>query len=103
MSAKIATRWFETEAVGADITEVWEPHVEPFLRCNVWLVRGRDRHLLVDTGLGVSSLRDALADALDKPVVALATHTHYDHVGGMHEFEVRAVHPLEADLLASPP
>jgi glyoxylase-like metal-dependent hydrolase (beta-lactamase superfamily II) len=103
MSAKIAERWFETEAVGTDIAEVWEPYVEPFLRCNIWLVRGRDRHLLVDTGLGVSSLRDALADALDKTVVALATHTHYDHVGGMHEFEVRAVHPLEAELLASPP
>ena len=24
----------------------------PFFRCNMWHIRGRDRDLLVDTGLG---------------------------------------------------
>ena len=35
-----------------------------------------------------------------KRVIAVATHTHYDHVGGMHEFGERLVHPREQELLA---
>jgi glyoxylase-like metal-dependent hydrolase (beta-lactamase superfamily II) len=35
-----------------------------------------------------------------KRVVAVPTHTHYDHVGGMHEFGERLVHPSEQESLA---
>ena len=38
---------------------LWEQHVHPFARCNVWLVHGRDRSMLVDSGLGVVSLSAA--------------------------------------------
>ena len=30
------------------------------LRCNIWLVRGSERDLLVDSGLGVISLKEAV-------------------------------------------
>ena len=33
---------------------------------------------------------------LDKPLDAVATHIHYDHVGGLHEFETRLMHEAEA-------
>lgn len=36
--------------------------MHPYLRCNIWLLRGRDKYLLVDTGLGVSSLKIAIDD-----------------------------------------
>jgi glyoxylase-like metal-dependent hydrolase (beta-lactamase superfamily II) len=32
--------------------------------------------------------------------MAVATHTHYDHVGGIHEFRERLVHPREQESLA---
>jgi glyoxylase-like metal-dependent hydrolase (beta-lactamase superfamily II) len=35
-----------------------------------------------------------------KRVIAVATHAHYDHVGGMHEFADRLVHPHEEESLA---
>jgi glyoxylase-like metal-dependent hydrolase (beta-lactamase superfamily II) len=35
-----------------------------------------------------------------KRLIAVATHTHYDHVGGMHEFSERLVHPREQASLA---
>jgi glyoxylase-like metal-dependent hydrolase (beta-lactamase superfamily II) len=70
------------------------------LRCNIWHVQGRDRDLLIDTGLGVASLRDEIHDLIDKPLIALATHIHYDHVGSLHEFETRLMHRLEAPLMA---
>jgi glyoxylase-like metal-dependent hydrolase (beta-lactamase superfamily II) len=39
---------------------------------------------------------------LGKPVLAVATHTHFDHVGGHHEFSERAVHRAEAGILSRP-
>ncbi|PWC33067.1 MBL fold metallo-hydrolase [Azospirillum sp. TSO35-2] len=102
MPVQIAERWFEIRRIDDDITVLWEPHVVPLLRCNIWHVRGRDRDLLVDTGMGICSLRDAARDLFDKPVIAAATHTHTDHVGGHHEFDTCLVHRLEADRLERP-
>lgn len=100
MTLPIASKWFERRMIGDGITLLWEPHVTPLLRCNIWHVRGRDRDLLIDTGLGVASLRDAARDLFDKPLAAVATHTHMDHTGGMHEFEARYVHAAEAEAMA---
>lgn len=92
----IANHWYDTKKVSDDLTLIFEPHVHPFLRCNIWHLKGRDRDLLIDTGLGVSSLKDAIASTLDKPVIALATHIHFDHVGCLHEFDHRYMHHIEA-------
>ena len=97
---KVAQRWYQRRAISDDITLVWEPHVHPFLRCNIWHVRGRDSDLLIDTGLGVSPLRDEIADLIDKPLSAVATHIHYDHVGCLHEFDTRVMHAAEAPRMA---
>lgn len=102
MPVQIAERWFEIRRIDDDITLLWEPHVVPLLRCNIWHVRGRDRDLLVDTGMGISSLREAARHLFDRPVIAAATHTHTDHVGGHHEFDCCLVHRLEADRLRRP-
>ncbi len=99
MALKIAERWFEIRRVDADVTLLWEPYVDPLLRCNIWHVRGRDRDMIVDTGLGVASLHDATRHLIDKPVLAVATHAHADHRGGLHEFAERLAHPAEADDL----
>lgn len=93
---QVADQWYETKKLSDELTLIFEPHVHPFLRCNIWHLRGRDRDLLIDTGLGVSSLKDAIADLIDKPVLALATHIHYDHVGCLHEFDQRLMHSTEA-------
>jgi len=98
---KIASRWFERKRVGDGLTLLWEPYAHPLLRCNIWHLRGRDQDLLIDTGLGIASLRDEIADLIDKPLIALATHIHYDHVGSFHEFETRLMHELEAPLMAN--
>jgi glyoxylase-like metal-dependent hydrolase (beta-lactamase superfamily II) len=98
----IADRWFEIKRVSDDITLLWEPHVVPLMRCNIWHVRGRDRDLMIDTGMGIASLREAARHLLEKPVTAVATHTHNDHVGGHYEFEHTLVHELEVENLRNP-
>jgi glyoxylase-like metal-dependent hydrolase (beta-lactamase superfamily II) len=100
MGVRIADHWFERTRVDDDITLLFEPHVDPFLRCNIWHVKGRERDALIDTGLGICSLREAAADLLEKPVVAIATHIHYDHVGSLHEFETRVMHRIEAPAMS---
>jgi len=102
MPLRLADRWFEWKTIDDSITLFWEPHVGQFYRCNIWLVRGRDRDLLVDTGTGIRSLKQDLARFLEKPVIAVATHIHFDHIGGHYEFDERVVHKAEAHVLADP-
>lgn len=94
--------WFERREVAPGVTWILEPAVNGFLRSNIWHVRGRDRDLVVDTGMGISSLRSAFPDLFDGEVLAFFTHGHYDHTGGAHEFERRSSHVAESGLLAEP-
>src|SRR5918995_433527 len=96
----VADPWFVRERVDDAITLVTEPHVHLLLRCNVWQVRGRDRDLVVDTALGLAPLRQLVERELDGPLVAVATHSHGDHVGGLHEFDERAIHRAESEHIA---
>lgn len=96
---RIAERWWTQRRFENGITQLFEPHVHPWVRCNVWHVRGRDRDLVIDTGMGVAPLADEIRALSDRPVVALATHIHWDHVGGLHEFEERLMHAVEADRM----
>jgi len=45
------------------------------MRCNIWHVAGRDRDLLVDTGMGVASIVDAVGELFTNSVTAVATHS----------------------------
>ena len=97
MTLRVADRWFERRQIDADVTVLWEPHVVPLDRCNIWHVRGRDRDLLIDSGMGVCSLRRAAHDLFDHQTIAVATHAHYDHTGCFHEFETRIAHAAESE------
>ena len=88
--------WFETERYSGGISRIWEPHVHLFFRANLFHVVGRDVDLVIDFGMGLRSLRQFLNLADGKPVIALATHVHVDHVGSFHEFDRRLGHAAEA-------
>jgi glyoxylase-like metal-dependent hydrolase (beta-lactamase superfamily II) len=98
----VADPWFVSTRVGEGITLVSEPHVHPLLRCNVWHVEGRDLDLVVDTSLGLAPLRHLVERELAGGLLAVATHHHSDHVGGLHEFAERAVHRAEVGRLDEP-
>lgn len=88
--------WWVRTRVGDGISLVTEPHVHHFLRCNVWHVQGRDADIVIDTGMGIRPLRPFVERELDGDLIAVATHSHGDHVGGLHEFQQRAIHEAEA-------
>ena len=95
MGKPIQQPWFHTEKIRDDLYCVTEPHYTWENRANLWLIKGRDADLLIDTGLGVSSLKLYLADVLDKPLKVVASHVHFDHSGGCHEFENVFIHENE--------
>lgn len=94
--------WYETIPFADGITLIHEPWMPFFFRCNMWHIRGRDRDLLVDTGLGAFPLRRNVPILNERPILCVSSHTHFDHIGMTAEFEERLVHPLEADILADP-
>ena len=97
-----ATRWYETLRLGDGVTLIHEPWIKPFYRCNIWHVRGRDRDLLFDSGLGHFSLKRHVPLVAERKLVCVASHTHFDHIGCHHEFPERCVHRAEAAILADP-
>lgn len=98
---QVAAHWFEHKRIRDDLYLLSEPYYHRLSRANIWLIRGRDADLLVDTGLGVASLKNYLADYLDKPLWVVASHVHFDHAGGCHEFEQVYIHENELVPLRS--
>jgi glyoxylase-like metal-dependent hydrolase (beta-lactamase superfamily II) len=97
-----ASDWYQVRKVGDDVSHISEPHIREFYRCNIWHVRGRDRDLLIDSGMGVVSLRQHVPIVTEKSCTAVASHTHFDHIGCHHEFEERCVHAAESHFLMDP-
>ncbi len=104
VSLPVAQRWFEARPVGDGVSRVDEPHVDAWLRSNVWVVHGSERNAIVDTGNGIGRLRpvvEGLPGSSGKPAIAIATHAHSDHIGGLHEFDDRVCHGLEEGSIES--
>jgi glyoxylase-like metal-dependent hydrolase (beta-lactamase superfamily II) len=47
-----------------------------------YLVNGRDRSALIDTGMGFANIRSAVAPMARADILVLNTHWHFDHIGG---------------------
>jgi len=97
-----AQDWYRTETKADGITLISEPYIKEFYRCNCWHIRGRDRDALIDSGMGVVSLRSWVPLVTERALTAVASHTHFDHIGCHHEFCDRVVHEAEAGILANP-
>ena len=95
----VAPRWFEVTEVADNVFRITEPYVHAYVRSNAWLIRGSEAHMLVDSGLGVGPLPDELAGYLDRPVIAVATHGHFDHFGGLAGFAERAAHRDDGEVI----
>ena len=102
MRTETAENWYEVRTLDDAIIHIQEPHIRPFYRCNIWLVCGRERDLLIDSGSGLVSLCEQVASVRSGRILAVATHCHFDHIGSHHEFGERAVHAREAQYLEEP-
>lgn len=94
--------WFHTRALEPGVFVTLEPGVDPMFRASIVTILGRDRDLQLDFGCGVLPLRSALPLS-GKPVAAVASHAHVDHIGGFPEFADRLGHASEVAGFAGQP
>lgn len=96
------TGWFHRLEVEPGVLVTHESGVDPMFRAAMVTVLGRDRDLQFDFGCGVVPLRPCLRLS-GRPVLAVASHAHVDHIGGFHEFGQRLGHAAEAAGFAGLP
>ena len=63
-----------------------------------YLLNGKEKSLLIDTGLGISNIYDEVRKLTDNPVAAVATHIHWDHIGGHKYFPEFYAHAEELEI-----
>jgi len=76
--------WFEVYEVASNVFAIYEPG--QFEEVISYLIVGSDRALLFDTGLGIGDMRGLVSELTSLETIVLNSHTHYDHVGGNHQF-----------------
>lgn len=75
--------WFTAERADSDTITISEYRHPEETHC--YLLCGGERSLLIDTGLGVGDISEVTRLFAETPVIAAATHIHWDHIGG-HRF-----------------
>ncbi len=100
--------WFEIEQLAPNLYGIGEfGHLEEVLS---FLLVGEQQGILLDTGLGLYSIREQVEKITDRPIIVINSHAHFDHIGNNAEFETvmafdhiynreRAAHGASADYL----
>lgn len=89
--------WFTIDHIDEDTHIISEyRHWE---ETHAYLLNGTECSLLIDTGLGICNIYDEVRKLTGKPVIAVATHIHWDHVGGHRYFPDFYAHEYELDWL----
>lgn len=85
-----------------DSFELVRPGVWFFSDCmgdSYYLIEGRDRSLLIDTGMGSASIMPLLRKISDKPIDLAVTHAHGDHMLHADEFDRVYIPAGEREIL----
>ena len=82
---QVSNPWFEVYKVAPDTFAIYEPHQSEEVIS--YLILGKEKALLFDTGMGISDIRKVVTDLTKLPIIVLNSHTHDDHVGGNWQFD----------------
>ena len=89
--------WFTIDQIDSNTYIISEYRHWEETHC--YLLNGTERSLLIDTGLGICNIYDEVVRLTDKPITAVATHIHWDHIGGHQYFPDFYAHGEELDWL----
>ncbi len=89
--------WFTKDKIDEDTFIISEYRHWEETHC--YLLNGSKRSLLIDTGLGICNIYDEVIKLTDRPVTAVATHVHWDHIGGHKYFPDFYTHQEELNWL----
>jgi Zn-dependent hydrolases, including glyoxylases len=89
--------WFTIDRIDAGTYIISEYRHWEETHC--YLLNGTERSLLIDTGLGICNIKNEVDKLTDKPITAIATHIHWDHIGGHKYFPDFYAHKEELNWL----
>ena len=89
--------WFTVEEIGTQTYVISEYRHWEETHC--YLLCGQEEAVLIDTGLGVSDIKNVADSLTTLPVSVLTTHVHWDHIGGHRLFDRVAVHETEKNWI----
>jgi glyoxylase-like metal-dependent hydrolase (beta-lactamase superfamily II)/putative NADPH-quinone reductase len=77
--------------------------VETADRTTMYILEGKKRAMLIDTGTKCEALDDVVRKITKKPFDVVLTHNHNDHAGNIHYFDEVYMHPGDSLIpLATP-
>lgn len=91
------SKWFNVDKIDDDTYIISEYRHWEETHC--YLLNGSNYSLLIDTGLGICNIYDEVIKLTNKPVIAVATHIHWDHIGGHKYFPEFYAHEDELNWL----
>lgn len=89
--------WFTVDQIDKETYIISEYRHWEETHC--YLLNGSECSLLIDTGLGICNIYDEVIKLTDRRVTAVATHIHWDHIGGHKDFSDFFAHEDELNWL----
>ena len=71
------------------------------LDCYANLILGSEKALLFDTGSGADDLKAAVEEITSLPLLVIASHGHFDHIGGSNQFDTVYMSKKDRNILES--
>ena len=90
--------WFTVESIDDKTFAISE--YRHFEKTHCYLILGEEKAALIDTGLGVSNIKNVVDNLTKLPITVLTTHVHWDHIGGHKHFDSFAVHEAEKSWIS---
>jgi len=82
---EISQEWFEVYKLLDATYAIYEPY--QFEEAISYLVIGKEKAIVIDTGTGIGDLRQVISELTSLPVSVVNTHGHWDHIGNNHQFD----------------
>jgi glyoxylase-like metal-dependent hydrolase (beta-lactamase superfamily II) len=77
--------WFEIYQLNPSTYAILEPYHKEEVIC--YLIIGKDMAVLFDSGMGIADIHAEVSAITNLPVIVINSHSHYDHIGGNHQFK----------------
>ena len=81
----VGSDWFHVYQAAPGVFALVES--DQFQEAISYLIVGTKEALMFDTGIGVVPIRPVVTQLTKLPITVINSHSHYDHVGGNHEFD----------------
>ncbi len=100
LNLPVVNEWYDSKPYPNGVTRITEKCIDPYWSGNIWVIKGSEASLIVDTGTGIASPIATIESITKTPFIATASCYYYDHAGGLHYFDRRCSHPLDAAVIS---